>query len=224
MKSVEHPNRKMWIKSSLRPSDRATGGPWYTDGELDEEFINRIMEFLMRGLTAHTFYASKIPSTKKPKKIVQNKRLTPEEARAARAATLGPTRVKEETTAITDERSEKRLRFASFLPMPVTYTNYPNVDDLTLALLKSGLTDVVLTAHDIQQLLDIMVYDGMIMRVILGDNIGYKAERNSLLDPDDLGSVLNEAPCGRCPVFDLCEEGGPVGPSNCEYFNEWLGL
>ncbi len=33
MKSVEHPTRKMYIKSSLRPSDRATGGPWYTDGE-----------------------------------------------------------------------------------------------------------------------------------------------------------------------------------------------
>src|SRR5271168_1006638 len=35
MKSVEHPARKMYIKSSVRPSDRATGGPWYTDGELD---------------------------------------------------------------------------------------------------------------------------------------------------------------------------------------------
>ncbi|KAI0249789.1 RNA polymerase Rpc34 subunit-domain-containing protein [Lactifluus subvellereus] len=32
----------------------------------------------------------------------------------------------------------------------------------------------------------------------------------------------SEAPCGRCPVFDFCKEGGPVGPSGCEYYGEWL--
>ncbi|KAH9027440.1 RNA polymerase Rpc34 subunit-domain-containing protein [Lactarius hengduanensis] len=32
----------------------------------------------------------------------------------------------------------------------------------------------------------------------------------------------SEAPCGRCPVFDFCKEGGPVGPSECEYYGEWL--
>jgi DNA-directed RNA polymerase III subunit RPC6 len=32
----------------------------------------------------------------------------------------------------------------------------------------------------------------------------------------------SEAPCGSCPVFDFCKERGPVGPSGCEYFGEWL--
>ncbi|KAI9459126.1 RNA polymerase Rpc34 subunit-domain-containing protein [Lactarius psammicola] len=32
----------------------------------------------------------------------------------------------------------------------------------------------------------------------------------------------SEAPCGRCPVFDFCKEGGPVGPGECEYYGEWL--
>ncbi len=32
----------------------------------------------------------------------------------------------------------------------------------------------------------------------------------------------SEAPCGGCPVFDFCKEGGPVGPSGCEYYGEWL--
>jgi DNA-directed RNA polymerase III subunit RPC6 len=220
MKSVEHPSRKMWIKASLQPSDRATGGPWYTDGELDEEFIAVIMTFLRQAITQQTFYASKISSVKKPKKVHSNRKMTPEEAKAARSSALGPV----EDSGVPDARDEKRRRFASFLPMPATYTGYPNVDDLTLALLDSGITSMVLTATDIQQLLDIMIYDGTITRVIAGDGVGYKTQRSSLLDPDDLGSVLSEAPCGRCPVFDLCEEGGPVGPSNCEYFNEWLGL
>lgn len=220
MKSVEHPSRKMWIKASLQPSERATGGPWYTDGELDEEFISHVMRFLTEAITRQTFYASKLSSaTKKPKKV-HGKKMTTEEAKAARASALGP----QDEDAV-NEREEKRRRFASYLPMPVTYKGYPNIDDLTLLLDTSGLTkDVVLTNADVQQLLDIMIYDGLISRVVVGDNVGYKSQRSSLLDPDDLSSVLTEAPCGRCPVFDLCEEGGPVGPSNCEYFNEWLGL
>jgi DNA-directed RNA polymerase III subunit RPC6 len=32
----------------------------------------------------------------------------------------------------------------------------------------------------------------------------------------------SQAPCGSCPVFDFCKEGGPVGPSGCEYYGEWL--
>jgi DNA-directed RNA polymerase III subunit RPC6 len=32
----------------------------------------------------------------------------------------------------------------------------------------------------------------------------------------------SQAPCGSCPVFDFCKEGGPVGPSECEYYGEWL--
>jgi DNA-directed RNA polymerase III subunit RPC6 len=38
------------------------------------------------------------------------------------------------------------------------------------------------------------------------------------------GNGLTETPCGRCPVFDLCEEGGPVSPSNCVYFVQWLDM
>ena len=37
------------------------------------------------------------------------------------------------------------------------------------------------------------------------------------------GNGLSEVPCGRCPVFNLCEVGGPVSAENCVYFEEWLG-
>lgn len=33
---------------------------------------------------------------------------------------------------------------------------------------------------------------------------------------------ITEIPCGRCPVFDMCEVGAPVNPNNCEYFEEWF--
>ncbi|ETW77264.1 hypothetical protein HETIRDRAFT_429562 [Heterobasidion irregulare TC 32-1] len=31
-----------------------------------------------------------------------------------------------------------------------------------------------------------------------------------------------EAPCARCPIFDFCRDGGPVGPRQCEYYGSWL--
>ncbi|KAI0057324.1 hypothetical protein BV25DRAFT_1995044 [Artomyces pyxidatus] len=33
----------------------------------------------------------------------------------------------------------------------------------------------------------------------------------------------SQAPCGKCPVFDFCKDGGPVGPRGCEYYGDWLG-
>jgi DNA-directed RNA polymerase III subunit RPC6 len=33
----------------------------------------------------------------------------------------------------------------------------------------------------------------------------------------------SQAPCGTCPVFDFCKQEGPVNPSECTYFEEWLG-
>ncbi len=43
------------------------------------------------------------------------------------------------------------------------------------------------------------------------------------LEVQRLGSGgITEIPCGRCPVFDMCEVGGPVSPNNCEYFEDWF--
>ncbi|KAF1816698.1 RNA polymerase Rpc34 [Eremomyces bilateralis CBS 781.70] len=62
--------------------------------------------------------------------------------------------------------------------------------------------------------------------------IGYRTTR-PLLRPgphgsayrvDALGSGYTEAPCGRCPVFEMCVSGGLVSPETCVYFEKWLGL
>ncbi|KAF4632569.1 hypothetical protein G7Y89_g5560 [Cudoniella acicularis] len=221
MKSVEHPTRKMWIKASLRPSDRATGGPWYTDGELDEEFISQIMKIIYGYVRKNSFYISK-SAQRLPKKTIK-KNMTPAEAKAARDKALGPNGVK--TVEVDDDRSRRKRIYEATFPMPAGYEGYPSVDDITSYIEGTDFTSQTLTSTEIQQLLDIMCYDDQIERVIgSGDGIGYRALRKTLKDEDEIGSVLMEAPCGRCPVFDLCEEGGPVGPSNCEYLSEWLKL
>ncbi|KAI0337958.1 hypothetical protein BDW22DRAFT_1409769 [Trametopsis cervina] len=33
---------------------------------------------------------------------------------------------------------------------------------------------------------------------------------------------LGQAPCGRCPAFAFCKDGGPVNPGECVYYGDWL--
>ncbi|KAF5363655.1 hypothetical protein D9756_000855 [Leucocoprinus leucothites] len=42
--SVQHPTRKIYMLEGLEPSISLTGGPWYTDNELDNEFIDNLTE------------------------------------------------------------------------------------------------------------------------------------------------------------------------------------
>ena len=221
MKSVEHPTRKMYIKSSLQPSDRATGGPWFTDGELDEEFIGLISRVLYQYIQKRSWYETRDHDrSKKNAKKVHGK-MSPEQIKAVRYREMGPVKVED-----LEEAPKARL-YDRLLPLPADYQGYPTVHELTSFIEDKKLArDTTLSAEEIQQLLDLLVYDGRIEKLIIsGDAFAYKAVRKTFLDEDDqLDSVLTEAPCGRCPVFDLCEEGGPVGPSNCEYFTEWLSL
>lgn len=107
------------------------------------------------------------------------------------------------------------------LPLPPGYRGYPTVPEITKELNASGISGVLMREAEMETLLDVLCYDGRLMRVMDGD--GYKTVRQSMADEGvPVGNGLTEAPCGRCPVFDLCEEGGPVNARNCEYFQTWL--
>jgi DNA-directed RNA polymerase III subunit RPC6 len=220
MKSVEHPTRKMYIKASLQPSTRATGGSWYTDNELDEDFIETICKVLYQYVKKRSWYNSGDRGRKKtPKKI--HRKVTVEEAKAARDRALGGKEKGEEREQV------PKTEYERLLPLPAGYQEYPTVDEMTAFILEKGVSkDCTLSSQEIEQLLDVLVYDGKIERHVAGpDAFAYKAVRKTFLEEDEqMNSVLTEAPCGRCPVFDICEEGGPVGPSNCEYFSAWLDL
>jgi DNA-directed RNA polymerase III subunit RPC6 len=235
MKSVEHLNRKMYIKASLTPSEKATGGPWYTDGELDEEFIDMISNVLYNYIFAKSFYkSSSMGAARKPKKtktsadktvasISKGKgKSSVEEVKALRASVLDPKfKIEDE-----EERAAKKRKqdLGSFLPLPAGYQGYPTLDELTLFVENAKFSTTTLTKDDISQLLDVLCFDKRIEKVVSGpEGLAYKALRQSAQEMEDGPSNgFTEVPCGHCPVFDLCEEGGPVGPSNCEYFREWL--
>ncbi|KAJ1731107.1 34-kDa subunit of RNA polymerase III (C) [Coemansia biformis] len=42
VKSVKHPTRKLYMLSTVSPSADITGGPWFTDQEMDTDFIDQL--------------------------------------------------------------------------------------------------------------------------------------------------------------------------------------
>ncbi|ANZ77970.1 BA75_04619T0 [Komagataella pastoris] len=55
VKSVKHPTRKIYMLYHLTPSIEVTGGPWFTDSELDTEFIDSLLIIIWRFIANKTY-------------------------------------------------------------------------------------------------------------------------------------------------------------------------
>lgn len=250
-KNVEHPNKKMYIKASIRPSDRATGGPWYTDQDLDEAFIEDlqrvVFDFIKRQSSYHSTHgaaqaraSAAAGSTQTPKKgVIKGGLVAATDAAANKGKKRDASEMEGKAVAAPKPVSSSR-REPALLPLPAGYTAYPTVRDIARLLSSSGITNnTILSEGDVKKLVDVLVWDNLIEPVRIAGKVGYRVSRIAKQSveswagredpsgrdggPELYVSPLAEVPCGRCPVFDLCEDGGPVGPSNCEYFKKWLG-
>ncbi|KAK1979877.1 RNA polymerase Rpc34 subunit [Colletotrichum cereale] len=247
-KNVEHPNKRMFIKASMRPSERATGGPWFTDSALDEAFIEELQRVIFDYVKRKSTYSSTSSSssssssaaaaarTAVPKKGVLKGGL---DAKARKRGAEEMSAAGERTAVPAVQPPPRKVPVN--LPLPAGYKEYPTVREIARFISQSGITsDTILGEEDMQKLIDVLVFDGLIEPVRVAGRLGYRvtrAPRQSSANwaarqdggpdeggPDPFVNGYTEAPCGRCPVFDLCEEGGPVSASNCVYFQRWLGL
>lgn len=57
IKSVKHPTRKIYMLYHLEPSAELTGGPWFTDSEMDSEFIETLLMVVWKFIASRTFPA-----------------------------------------------------------------------------------------------------------------------------------------------------------------------
>ncbi|KAH7326440.1 RNA polymerase Rpc34 subunit [Stachybotrys elegans] len=236
-KNVEHPNKKMYIKASIRPSERATGGPWYTDQNFDDAFTEDMQRVIFDLIKMNSSYRSPhkgAARTQVPKKGVVKGPVEKGKKRDAREMNEPPSKAVK-TSATATPRKEV------LLPLPAGYTAYPTVREIARVVSTSGITNnTILSEEDVKKLVDVLVWDNLVEPVKVAGKVGYRVSRVAQQSneswansedstgrdagPETLVSPYTEVPCGRCPVFEICEEGGPVGPSNCEYFTKWLGL
>ncbi|KAF4784358.1 RNA polymerase Rpc34 subunit [Colletotrichum scovillei] len=242
-KNVEHPNKRMFIKASMRPSERATGGPWFTDSTFDEAFIEEIQrvifDYVKRKSTYHSTGSSSSSSTATrtavPKKGVLKGGLPDAKGKKRSAGEMSGASEADTKPA---PAVQPPKREPTCLPLPAGFKEYPTVREIARFISQSGITsDTILGEEDMQKLIDVLVFDGLIESIRVSGRVGYRvcrAPRQSNTawagrqddegGPEPFVNGYTEAPCGRCPVFELCEEGGPVSASNCVYFQRWLGL
>ena len=124
---------------------------------------------------------------------------------------------------------------------PIDPNGFATATEITAFINGSGICTVPLQAPDTEQILKTLVYDGKIeefpaayapraleKRGSLSSSAGlqdglasqrrYRALRSRLTT-----NAFTSIPCGHCPVFNQCSTSGPITPSNCEYFQSWLG-
>ncbi|KAK7513974.1 DNA-directed RNA polymerase-like protein III subunit Rpc34 [Phyllosticta citriasiana] len=207
--SVKNPGRKIYMLAHLTPAEDVSGGPWHTDGELDVELIDTISAVIVQWVEGQSWVEQPRPNinkdaiARKKEAVVAARRLDP---------TANPPKYKPPTG-----RGGRPL-----VPHPPGYRNYPTATSILDFIRNSGVIEgVVIRETDLRMLLDNLVFDGRLERI---GAMGYRSTRRAPEDEEPWGNGLTQAPCGRCPVFNLCEEGGPVSASNCVYFEEWLAL
>ncbi|KAH8681887.1 RNA polymerase Rpc34 [Xylariales sp. PMI_506] len=248
--SVQQVSHRCYIKANLKPSDKATGGPWFADGDLDESFIATLLGITYNLIKESGSYYSASggvggagPRSASSSPVLPKKGIVMGSASDAAVAARGKKRPADAMTA-DDEvgangpSSPKARRKLShrpvLLPMPAGFKGYLTLPEITQKIADVGITKgIPLKEADIQQLVDVLVFDSRIEEVKVGRRRGYRAVRVTKADPQNNISLdddtweppsngLTTAPCGRCPVFELCEEGGPVWAGGCEYFDRWL--
>ncbi|CAG8462616.1 12260_t:CDS:2 [Dentiscutata erythropus] len=115
------------------------------------------------------------------------------------------------------------------------YTGYATLEKILQCIHESNLiTDCEAQESDIQQLVDVLIYEGKVVRIFSGvipdsdamnimdtnqeSHVMYMARK-----PRAVSNAWTPTPCGRCPYFkEECTEDGEISPSNCVFYPQWL--
>ncbi|ORY94168.1 RNA polymerase Rpc34 [Syncephalastrum racemosum] len=192
VKHVKYPTRKIYMLFNLQPSSEVTGGAWYTDQELDTEFIDSLKTACLKYISARSFPRNEdvrdavfsaehehYPTAKEIRRFITESRISSVELSVKDITSLLD-------ILVYDGLVEKKLPYVSGFDEDFS-------DDEGGAGV--GDEDAAL-------------------------QWGYKAVRKASGRLPT--SAFTEVPCGKCPVFSFCHENGPVNPFNCEYFKTWL--
>ncbi|OAL45911.1 RNA polymerase Rpc34 [Pyrenochaeta sp. DS3sAY3a] len=204
--SVKFPNRKMYLLKHLTPSEDIAGGPWQSDGDFDTALIEAISAAVAQHVEHET--CVRVPGNWN------------DYDRSDRVSAIA--RKKAEVQGIRDIEDALPVRpYKDPNSTRIVHKHNPNyATSVTVAEWlnsKSVLRGKTVSEDDMEQLLEMMVLDGRLEK-ISGNNY------RTVLTATDT-KVFNgfvDAPCGNCPVFDLCGNEGEISARTCVYFGQWL--
>ena len=213
IKSAKYQGRRIWMLYNLDPSEENTGGTFFTDGKIDEGLIEVLKQAIAFHVTNESWREAKLS---KPSKSAGPAATDASQLKRKRDAVEGegpePARYKPMMSSRNNNRP--------LVPAPHSFTTYPTPSTVTHFLKTSGvIKDLAISVDDVKQLMENMVYDGLLERV----GMGFRTVR-TVPDEDEEGegNGFTGAPCGSCPVFSVCGPGNVISAETCEYFEEWL--
>ncbi|CAH1791664.1 unnamed protein product [Owenia fusiformis] len=121
---------------------------------------------------------------------------------------------------------EQRLELAADMNVdPAARMNkaYATSLDITKYISELGISKVELSVEDIETILNTLIYDGKVEHTIMATATGQKKLYRAMRQITQ-STGLMRTPCGVCPVFKDCKEGGIVSPSTCVYMKDWLDI
>lgn len=252
IKSVKSPIQKTYILAHLTPNEDVTGNSFFDSGDLDESFRDELMNLIVFWVRTQSWAEGGKKKKSRPKAITEdaaNDAIVIEDD--GDAAGGGGKKRKRDADDDGDDplttHARPKFRSTATTLDPETHHSqliyrsgthtYPTATAIHKFLTSSDAIKPTkaasLTVPEIQGCIDVLIWDDKLERIQNSDGIewGYRTVRGVTFKPPGAtfdieeagkGNALTDAPCGRCPVFDVCEEGGPVNAGECVYFDAWL--
>ncbi|XP_070775073.1 DNA-directed RNA polymerase III subunit RPC6 isoform X2 [Enoplosus armatus] len=113
-------------------------------------------------------------------------------------------------------------------PMVQRNSSFATSHEVWKYICELGISKVDLSMDDIETILNTLIYDGKVEMTVIAAKEGTVGSVDGQMklyrgvNPVIQPTGLVRTPCGLCPVFDDCHEGGEISPSNCIYMTEWL--
>ncbi|KAI3438602.1 hypothetical protein D9Q98_001025 [Chlorella vulgaris] len=92
--------------------------------------------------------------------------------------------------------------------------------DIVRFITETGISKQALQEDDVERIINTLDYDGKIDSME-DDDDGLPHYRVPLMPIPDT-TAFTSIPCGVCPVFNECVEGGKISPESCQYYSAWL--
>ncbi|XP_076656597.1 RNA polymerase III subunit F [Halictus rubicundus] len=116
------------------------------------------------------------------------------------------------------EKKREQINSCRGGPIAARNITFASSKDVWKFISDLGISKVKLSVEDLEMILNTLVYDGKVERILSDDgNNLYRAVEPLLLAPG-----LIKSTCGVCPVRKNCCDIGDITPTKCQYITEWL--
>ncbi|KAH8640611.1 DNA-directed rna polymerase III subunit [Alternaria alternata] len=211
LRSREDADKKMYLLKHLKPSEDIAGGPWQSEGDFDTALIDTISGIVAQHVENET--CIRVPGNWNDYEITGDRTAA---IAQKKAEVLGAVRDIEEAPAVKPYNPSRDPNTSKLVHRH--NPQYPTAASVAQWLnSKEILRGKTVREDDMEQMLEMMVLDDRLEK-ISGTNY------RTVLRATDT-KVYNgfvDAPCGNCPVFDLCGDEGEISARTCVYFGQWL--